>query len=399
MSRSTRFAIGIAITATVVSACGGGADEGDGAAAQPSSSDEPIVIGASVSRTGAYASSGTNVANGYELAVKQINDNGGVLGRQLELRLEDDQSDAGIVGRIYTEFLGAGDIDAVLSPYGSALGGPAAQLAERYETPMAHSQTSSPAVFDGTKWSVMAGLGPGRDVLAQVPEFAVEAGYEKITLVHNDLDAFKGICDGVENAIADAGATLVDRIEYAASTTDFSSTALKVAEGSPEVVVECSAIQDSIGVTRALDQQGFRPAMIASPTAVDPAFVESLGELAEKVVGYTQFSEALGYEGTEDFVSGYDEEFGTTVNAQAAGAYATVQVLAAAIEEAGSTDKAEVNTALHEGSFDTVIGTYEVDENGVQTGYSPVLFQWLQDEQAIVYPADSPGAVDAQLPY
>jgi branched-chain amino acid transport system substrate-binding protein len=359
MSRSTRFAIGIAITATVVSACGGGADEGDGAAAQPSSSDEPIVIGASVSRTGAYASSGTNVANGYELAVKQINDNGGVLGRQLELRLEDDQSDAGIVGRIYTEFLGAGDIDAVLSPYGSALGGPAAQLAERYETPMAHSQTSSPAVFDGTKWSVMAGLGPGRDVLAQVPEFAVEAGYEKITLVHNDLDAFKGICDGVENAIADAGATLVDRIEYAASTTDFSSTALKVAEGSPEVV----------------------------------------GELAEKVVGYTQFSEALGYEGTEDFVSGYDEEFGTTVNAQAAGAYATVQVLAAAIEEAGSTDKAEVNTALHEGSFDTVIGTYEVDENGVQTGYSPVLFQWLQDEQAIVYPADSPGAVDAQLPY
>jgi branched-chain amino acid transport system substrate-binding protein len=398
MSRSTRFAIGLAVTATFVTACGGGSDEGNSAAAQPAS-DEPIVIGASVSRTGAYASSGTNVANGYELAVKQINDNGGVLGRQLELRLEDDQSDAGIVGRIYTEFLGAGDIDAVLSPYGSALGGPAAQLAERYETPMAHSQTSSPAVFEGTKWSVMAGLGPGRDVLAQVPEFAVEAGYEKITLVHNDLDAFKGICDGVEDAIADAGATLVDRIEYAASTTDFSSTALKVSEGAPEVVVECSAIQDSIGVTRALDQQGFRPAMIASPTAVDPAFLESLGELAEKVVGYTQFSEALGYEGTEDFVSGYGEEFGTTVNAQAAGAYATVQVLAAAIEEAGSTDKAEVNAALHEGSFDTVIGTYEVDENGVQTGYSPVLFQWLEGKQAIVYPADSPGAVDAQLPY
>lgn len=398
MSRSTKLAIGIALTAAVVSGCGGGSDSGGGSAAS-SSSGKPIVIGASVSRTGAYASSGTNVANGYELAVKQINDKGGVLGRKIELRLEDDQSDAGTVGRIYTKFLGSGDADAVLSPYGSALGGPAAQLAERYQTPMAHSQTSSPAVFEGTKWNVMAGLGPGRDVLAQVPKFAVGAGYKKITLVHNDLDAFKGICDGVQKAVAAAGATLVDNIEYAASTTDFSSTALKVSQGKPEVVVECSAIQDSIGVTRALDQQGFRPAVIASPTAVDPAFVSSLGPLAEKVVGYTQFSKALNFEGTDEFVKGYDQAYGSTVNAQAAGAYASVQVLAAAIKKAGSTDKAKVNKALHEGSFKTVIGTYKVDKNGVQTGYSPVLFQWQGGKQAIVFPEDSPGAVKAQLPY
>jgi branched-chain amino acid transport system substrate-binding protein len=398
MNRSTKVALAVALAATVTSACGGGSDEGDGAAAA-GGSDEPIVLGASVSRTGAYASSGTNVANGYELAVQQINDAGGVLGRQLELRLEDDQSDAGIVGRLYTEFLGTDEVDALLSPYGSALAGPAAQLAERYQTPMVHSQTSSPAVFDGTTWNVMAGLGPGRDVLAQVPEFAVGAGYDRITLVNNDLDAFSAICDGVEEAVSGAGATLVDRIEYAAATSDFSSTALRVAEGDPQVVVECSAIQDSIGLTRALDQQGFRPALIASPTSVDPAFLEALGPLAERVVGYTQFAPELEVEGSEAFVQGYDEAYGTAVNTQAAGAYATVQVLAAAIEEAGSTEKEAVNTALHEGSFQTILGEYAVDADGVQTGYSPVLFQYLEGTQAIVYPEDATGAVPAQLPY
>jgi branched-chain amino acid transport system substrate-binding protein len=396
MSRSMRVAIGIAVTATVVSACGGGSDD---AASGGSSSDEPITIGASVSLTGAYASSGTNVSNGYKLAVEQINANGGVLGRQLELNLKDDQSDAGIVSRLYTEFLGTDADDVVLSPYGSALAGPAAQLAERYQTPMLHSQTSSLAVYEGTKYSVMAGLGPGRDVLAEVPQFAADAGYKRITLVNNDLDAYKAICDGVEASISDAGATLVDRVEYAAATSDFSSTALKVAEGKPEVVVECSAIQDSIGVTRALDQQGFRPAVIASPTSVDPAFLDSLGELANRVLGYTQFSPDLGYEGTDDFVKGYDDAYGTAVNTQAAGAYATVQVLAAAIEAAGSTDKAAVNKALHDGSYDTILGTYEVDAEGVQTGYKPVLFQYLDGAQAIVYPADTTGAVAAQLPY
>jgi branched-chain amino acid transport system substrate-binding protein len=397
MSRSTRFAIGIAVTATFVSACGGGSDDADGGASA-GSSDGPIVIGASVSQTGAYASSGANVSNGYQLAVDQINANGGVLGRQLELDLQDDQSDAGIVSRLYTEFLGTDEVDAVLSPYGSALAGPSAQLAERYQTPMVHSQTSSTAVYEGTKWSVMAGLGPGSEVLASLPGFAVEAGYTTITLVNNDLDAYSAICDGVEAAIADAGATLVDRIEYAAATSDFSSTALRISQGAPEVVVECSAIQDSIGLTRSLDQQGFRPAVIASPTAVDPAFAESLGELAERTVGYTQFSADLGYAGAAEFVQGYEDEYGT-VNTQAAGAYATVQVLAAAIEEAGSSEKEAVNTALHEGTFETILGEYAVDENGVQTGYSPVLFQWIAGEQVIVFPSDSQGAVEAQLPY
>lgn len=395
MSRSTRLAIGIAVTATVVTGCGGGSDD----AASGGSSDEPITIGASVSLTGAYASSGTNVSNGYQLAVDQINAAGGVLGRQLSLDLQDDQSDAGIVSRLYTEFLGSDGVDAVLSPYGSALAGPAAQLAERYQTPMVHSQTSSPAVFEGTSWSVMAGLGPGRDTLAQVPQFAADAGYTRVTLVNNDLDAFAAICDGAEDAITDAGAELVDRIEYAASTSDFSSTALRIAEGDPQVVIECSAIQDSIGLTRALDQQGFRPEVIASPTAVDPAFVEGLGDLAERTVGYTQFDEALDFEGTEDFLSGYEDSYDTPVNTQAAGAYATVQVLAAAIEEAGSTDKEAVNDALHSGGFETVLGEYAVDDSGVQTGYSPVLFQWVDGEQAIVFPADVAGAVAAQLPY
>ncbi|MCW2677094.1 MAG: hypothetical protein JWR70_2134 [Modestobacter sp.] len=396
MSRSMRVAIGIAVTATVVSACGGGSDT---ATSGSSSSDEPITIGASVSLTGAYASSGTNVSNGYKLAVDQINANGGVLGRQLELDLKDDQSDAGIVSRLYSEFLGTAGDDAVLSPYGSALAGPAAQLAERYQTPMLHSQTSSLAVYKGTKYSVMAGLGPGRDVLAGVPQFAADAGYKRITLVNNDLDAYKAICDGVAASIADAGATLVDRIEYAAATSDFSSTALKVAEGKPEVVVECSAIQDSIGITRALDQQGFRPAVIASPTSVDPAFLSSLGDLANRAIGYTQFSPDLGYPGTEEFITGYDDAYGTAVNTQAAGAYATVQVLAAAIEKAGSTDKAAVNKALHDGSYDTILGTYKVDSDGVQTGYEPVLFQYLDGAQAIVFPADTKGALAAQLPY
>lgn len=399
MSRSIKLAAGIALTASVMSACGSGSGGGSASAAGASSSSkDPIVIGATVSSTGKYASSGTNVANGYKLAVEQINASGGVLGRQLKLDEQDDQSDAGAVGRAYTQFLAKDKVDALLSPYGSALAGPAAQLAERYTTPMAHSQTSSPSVFKGTKYNVMAGLGPGSTVLAQVPAFAKDAGYTKITLVSSDLSAYSQICDGVQQAIPGAGATLVDRVTYAAATSDFSSTALKVKQGNPEVVVECSAIQDSIGLTRALDQQGFRPKVIASPTAEDPAFLSSLGQLANHALGYSIFAPSLKLPGADTFTSGYQKDYGQEANGQAAAAYATVQVLAAAIKKAGSTDHDKVNAALHSGSFPTILGTYKVDADGVQTGYQPVLEQYIDGKLQVVYPK-SDKSVPAQLPY
>lgn len=401
MGRSVKLAAGIVLAASVMSACGSGSGSGSSNASASSgtaSSKDPIVLGASVSTTGKYASSGTNVANGYKLAVEQINAKGGVLGRQLKLDLQDDQSDAGTVGRAYTTFLATDKVDALLSPYGSALAGPAAQLAERFKTPMAHSQTSSPDVFKGTKYNVMAGLGPGSTVLAQVPAFAVQNKYPKITLVNSDLDAYSQICDGVQQAIPKAGATQVDRITYAATTSDFSSTALKVKQGNPDVVVECSAIQDTIGLTRALDQQGFRPKIIASPTAEDPAFLTSLGALANHAVTYSIFAPSLNKPGASTFSSGYQKDFGKEANGQSAAAYATVQVLAAAMEKAKSTDHDKVNAALHSGSFQTILGTYKVNSEGVQTGYSPVLDEYIDGKLEVVYP-QSAHSVPAQLPY
>jgi branched-chain amino acid transport system substrate-binding protein len=393
--------LGLVFLVAAASACssgGSGSTGGSAAGASASVGGPAIVIGTSVSKTGTYASSGTNVANGYQLAVDEINKAGGVLGRQIELRAQDDQSDAGIVGRIYTELLTKDKVDALLSPYGSPLGGPAAQLADRNSTPMVHSQTSSPAVYKDSKWNVMAGLGPSFGVLAGVPAFAKDVGYTKLTLVNNDLTTYKEQCDGVASAITEAGTTLVSRQSYAAATTDFSSIAVKVKQDNPDVVVECSAINDTIGITRALDQQGFRPKMIVSPTAVDANFAKSLGPLADKAVAYSAWAEAAGQPGSADFAKAYQAKYNLAANTQSAGGYAAVQVLAAAIKQAGSTDKKAVNDALHQGTFQTILGTYKVDANGIQSGYTSILLQLQGDAFKVVWPK-SANSVAPKLPY
>lgn len=378
----------------LLTACGGSGGGGGGGSA----SKAPILVAASVSKTGAYASSGTSVGNGYQLAVDEINQSGGVLGRQMKLILEDDTSEAATVVRLYTRFTTEDKVDVLLSPYGSALGQAAVQLSERAKTPMAHSQTSSAAVFQGTSYNVQAGILPGPQVLAGIPALAKAQGLSTIALANNDLDAFVGICDGVATAAKAAGMEVVTRQQYARSTSDFTSVALKIKQANPDVVVECSAIQDSIGITRALPQQGFRPKMLASATGEDPAFLPALGPLANHAIGYTAWSSKLTTAESSKFAQAYQSRYGNQANGQAAGAYTAVKVIAAAIQKVGSTSKEKVNTALHQQTFPTLLGPYKVDANGVQQGYKPLLVQHQDGNLQIVAPTGSATA-KPQAPY
>ena len=81
----------------------------------------PIKIGASLSQTGAFAALGQNQLRGYQVCIKDANEKGGVLGRKLELIVEDDQSQAPMAVRIYEKLITQVKVDAILGPYSSPI--------------------------------------------------------------------------------------------------------------------------------------------------------------------------------------------------------------------------------------------------------------------------------------
>ncbi|GAC1574289.1 MAG: ABC transporter substrate-binding protein [Candidatus Dormibacteria bacterium] len=388
MRRLVTLVVSAAVLA--LAGCGGsGSAPSDKGAAKG-----PILISGSYSKTGIYASSGTNVGNGYQLAVDEINTAGGVLGRQIKLELVDDTSDAATVVQLYTKFTTEEKVDALLSPYGSALGQAAVQLSERSKTPMVHSQTSSAAVFQNTVYNLQAGILPGTLVLAGAPALMKAQGYSTMALVNTDLDAYVGICDGVANAAKTAGVEVVTRQQYAKTTTDFTSVALKVKQANPDVVVECSAIKDTIAITRALPQQGFTPKLVVTAAGDDAVFTSSLGALANRALAYSAWSPKATAADSVKFRDSYQARFGIPAVGQAAGAYTSVKVLVAAMLKAGSTDKEKVNKSLHTDKFPTILGTYKVDSNGVQQGYTPLLIQY---QDGVVQIVDPPKAATAKV--
>src|SRR5689334_10555600 len=104
--------IGLATTG-----CGGGSSSGSGASA---GSGQPIKVGVIVSLTGNYAPLGTEDKKAIELAVQQINDKGGLLGRKIELTEKDDKSMPDQSVLAWGELKGAGVAAVIGSPFSNS---------------------------------------------------------------------------------------------------------------------------------------------------------------------------------------------------------------------------------------------------------------------------------------
>ena len=127
-SKRTRWATALGATmALALGACGG--DDGDAAG---SATDDPIVVGISLPLTGDFSEPGKGVQRGYEAWAKIVNDKGGLLGRQVELKILDDQSNADRVVADYEQLIGRDEVDLVVGPFSTRLVVPSARVAEEY---------------------------------------------------------------------------------------------------------------------------------------------------------------------------------------------------------------------------------------------------------------------------
>ncbi len=148
--------------------------------------EPPIRIGASASRTGAYAALGQNQLRGYQLCVQHTNERGGVLGRKIELVVEDDRSQPATAIRIYERLITQDNVDLVLGPYGSPMTAPVAAVTEKHRMPMVAPTIGTTSFFkEGRKFIFMV-FSPAEVHLEGFVELAARNGLKTIALIGED---------------------------------------------------------------------------------------------------------------------------------------------------------------------------------------------------------------------
>jgi branched-chain amino acid transport system substrate-binding protein len=134
--------------ALIAAAVAAGLSLGTGPRAEAQS---PLRIGASLSQSGPFAALGQDQLRGYQLCVKHANEKGGVLGRRIELSVEDVQSSAATAVALYEKLITRDKVDAILGPFSSPITEAVADVtekhknvSERHRMPMVAAGTATP---------------------------------------------------------------------------------------------------------------------------------------------------------------------------------------------------------------------------------------------------------------
>ena len=378
------------------------------AALSPASGQSPpIRVGVSVGTTGQFAALGQNQVRGHQLCVKDANDRGGVLGRKVELLVEDDQSQAANAVRIYEKLIAQDKVDAVLGPYSSPITEAVADVTERHKLPMIATGAATTAIFRKGRKFVFMLLSPAEVYLEGLVDLAAKRGLKTLAVIYEDTLFPKAIAQGAAEVARRRGLQVVRLESYPKGTTDFGPALQKIAAANPDALGAATYFDDSVAITRQAKELNLNPRMYAVTVGGDlPRFHETLGKAAEFVYGASQWEPDLvtlragglipiarQYPGAREFVEAHHRDFpGAGLSYHTAQGYGACQVLLEAIRRAGSVDGEKVRAALVRLDFNTAYGAFKVDADGFQVAHKMVMFQWQDGKKVIVWPEElAPG--------
>jgi branched-chain amino acid transport system substrate-binding protein len=368
----------------------------------------PIRIGASLSQSGAYAALSQNqVGRGYPLCVKHTNEKGGVLGRKLELLLEDDQSQPATAARIYEKLITQDKVDLVLGPYGSPMTDAVADVAEKHRIPLVAAGTATTSFFKKGRKFIFMVHSPGEVYLEGLIDMAAKRGLKTVAVIHEDTPFATTSARGAVEVTRKKGLEVVLVQAYPKGTADFTGILTKVRAANPDVLAAGTYFDDAVAITRQLKELNVNPKMYGVTIGgALPRFYEALGRNAEFLYANSPWEPELvtlragglipvarQYPGAREFVEAHHREYpGADLSYQTAAGYAGCQVLVEAVKRVGSLDRERIRDAILKLDFNTVFGPFKVDPDGLQIAHKMLMLQWQDGKKIIVWPDElAPG--------
>jgi branched-chain amino acid transport system substrate-binding protein len=385
------------VLALTVVACG---DDDDGGGGGGGDSSEPIKIGTSLPLTGEFSEPGKAARQGYEVWVELTNEKGGLLGRDVEIIVKDDASNQNTIVSDYNALISRDQVDLLLGTFSSLLNLPASAVAERNRMLFVEPAGGAPELFDrGFKYLFFAQQATADHQGDLFAEYVsnLPADQRPKTAAYPTLDDpfAQPTSEGIENILEEAGIESVYRKTYTIDNPNLDAIANAVKASGADLVVHGATFEDGVSMVRALRKANFTPDILYQTTApsLGDQYSKAIGrETTEGIFYGVSHSKEAATPGNEEFVKKYQEMFGgTEVPEDAADAYATAQVMEAAVKAVGSVakeDQLKLADWLRENEVDTILGPLSWDEAGRPQGEF-LVGQWQDGVPEIILPEEA----------
>ena len=336
----------------------------------------PIRIGLSIAQTGPLSGAGKSGLVALQIWRDDVNAGGGLLGRQVELVVYDDQSNPSMTPGIYSKLLDVDKVDLVVAPYATNPTAPIMPLVKQRDLLLignfaldVNAQIRHDKYFNNQPWA------SARDSAAPFLGLCKKVGAKTIAILAADAEFAQNLAGGVRAGLKEAGLDSVYDQNYPPNTVEFSSMVRAIRARNPDVVFVASYPSDSTAIIRSVNEIGignsvklFGGGMVGLQYA---SIMESLGSALNGVVNYNTWApeKTMDFPGIKDFLVRYQAK-AKQANVDPLGFYlppfdyAIGQILTQAVTGTQSLDHKVLAKYLREHEIKTIVGTIRYGPTG-----------------------------------
>jgi branched-chain amino acid transport system substrate-binding protein len=316
------------------------------AASAISAQPAPVKFAGIMELSGSGATPGTNFNNGVKLAVKEINASGGILGRQIDYRPVDTQTNPAVAKALAQQAIDDGAY-VVLGPVHSG-----SMLVTMSETRKAEvtnftggeaaaiTQQGNPYVFRSSFTQLIS-----MPKVARYIKDTVKA--QSVAVMYTNNDYGKGGHDAMLKALEAQGIKVAVDVPTEPLQVDFSAAVLKVKQSGADALFLYTLEEESARALRELRKQGYDKPIVGETTAVSQKTIELAGDAANGMLGHV----GLTVDAPEPRIKAFDEKFQREYKYKSdhngMKGYISVYVVKAMTEKLGKFDSKALAESLH----------------------------------------------------
>lgn len=428
MKKTTAPILACLLCITLLAGCGGGpsapANSASSANSTPATSSDADGAGASVEKvqigflnplSGANADAGQQDLYACQLAVRHINESGGIKalgGAQVELVVADTTSDATQSGQIAERTISANNLSGIVGTGISGLTMPILPITEKYGVPMITNSINDDITNQGYEFifePVPKGSTFGGQQVAFI-KYLQEQGVpaNKVAIIYENSSYGQSTAAGSLNIATEAGLEVVMNESFPPNFSDASSLVTALKNSGAEIVMPVAYSQDAKLIVNTMEAMNYSPIIIGGGAGfLWPVLGQEMGDKVNGLISVASWnwdskniaenSELLGI--TADF----EKEFGYFMTEHAGPSYTATWMIKEAIEKAGSADPQSVRDAIASTDFGPEHrnlmqpGTTHWDEGGWNENVQAVMIQWQDGKPRTIFPREF-SVVEIQLP-
>jgi len=316
------------------------------AVAWPCYAQQTIKIANIVELSGVGASAGTNFKNGVELAAKEINAAGGILGRKIETFTYDTQTNPGVAKAMAQKAVDQ-DVFAIFGPVFS--GSIMVSMAEsrRAEIPNFTGGEAASITMQGNPFIFRTSFTQATAMPKVARYINEKAKIKNLAVIYANNDFGKGGMDMIRKALDNTGTKIVAEISTDTGQVDFSAAVLRAKQSEADAVFVYTNEEESARALRELRKQAWNKPIIGETTLVGQKVIELAGEAANGAIAHVGLTVDAPVPAIRAFRAKYEKEYRSISDHNGMKGYSGMYMLMAAIEKVGKVDRKAVAAALH----------------------------------------------------